>query len=314
MFRQRSTIFFIGALLLIYLVTGIFHTLPLPPQGVHYWAQTDRASVAATYYQDGMDFFHPRVYNLNNGTGYTGLEFPLVNYLAACFYKLFGFHEFWYRLLMLCIVTIGAIASHRLASLHLQNKTYVWFVSLGWLLSPVILYYSANFLSDAASLGFIMVAWLFFFKLRDKVSIGWLALFIISGSLAALVKATSAISLICMTTLLLIDFTGKLDPEGKPLFSKKPLLLAALSLMFFVTYQWYAYAAYLKMHHYSQMFHLGINPPGDAAEAWALIKEFPSMFLYHYYAPAMLAFFVCCLGFLIFFLRRQNRLLLFILA
>ena len=97
-------------LLFVYLGVGQQNIIPLRPQSVHQWAQCDRASVALNYYQDDMNLFLPRVHNLDNGSGITGLEFPFVNYSVAILYKFFGYHEWMYRALMLLIFSFGMIS------------------------------------------------------------------------------------------------------------------------------------------------------------------------------------------------------------
>jgi hypothetical protein len=57
------------------------------------WRPTDMASIALNYARDGMSFFHPQVSWGGAGPGYVEMEFPLVPYLTAILFKLFGFHE-----------------------------------------------------------------------------------------------------------------------------------------------------------------------------------------------------------------------------
>ena len=97
--KFRLTISFIGVLIL-HIVIGQQNILPLRPQSVHQWAQCDRASVAQHFLNNGFDIFHPQVNNLDNGSGITGMEFPFINYVVAILYKLFGVHEWIYRLLV----------------------------------------------------------------------------------------------------------------------------------------------------------------------------------------------------------------------
>lgn len=308
-----SLTFFI-ALLVIYLVCGIFDVLPLPPQSIHFWAQTDRASVASIFYYEGMDFFHPRTYNLINGTGYTGMEFPLINFMAACLYKFFGFYHFWYRFLMLCIVSAGAFSAFKIANEILLNKWVALFLTLLWVLSPVILFYTPNFLADAASMGFIMIAWLAFFRLKNRFSFGWLFILFIFGAFASLIKITSSISILCMAGLLIMDYLKWLSPEKKSLFSHKHWLLTVIFFILAITAAWYQYATYLNKVNFSQMFHLGISPPANLQEAIRFLSQFPDFFLYHYYSPFTLILIILFLLLLILFFKKTDRLLGVLLA
>lgn len=301
-------IFFI-LLSVIYLLCGVFEALPLAPQSIHAWAQSDRASVAAIYYYEKMDLFHPRVYNLLNGTGYTGMEFPLINYSAACLYKVFGFHNFWYRFLVMCIVTTGMYASFRIACDVLNHKPAALFITLLWVLSPVFLFYTPNFLSDAASLGFIMIAWLAFFQLQKKFSVRWLMVLFFFGTFATLVKITSSISILSMIGLLLPHYLKWLSIDPKNLFKHKHWLISSLLLTLFITSGWYQYAAYLNVANFSEMFHLGISPPENFSEAISILRKFPDFFLYDYYSPFTLITIVCLVPLLAILSKKINRMM-----
>ncbi|RYZ08255.1 MAG: hypothetical protein EOO73_09340 [Myxococcales bacterium] len=57
------------------------------------WRPTDMASIALNYARGSMSFLHPQVSWGGSGPGYVEMEFPLVPYLTAILFKLFGFHE-----------------------------------------------------------------------------------------------------------------------------------------------------------------------------------------------------------------------------
>lgn len=307
--RYFYSLSFCILLLVIYLICGVFGVLPLAPQSIHSWAQSDRASVAALYYYEGMDFFHPRIYNLINGTGYTGMEFPLINFMAACLYKVFGFHNFWYRFLVMCIVSGGAYAAFKITFNLLTNKPLALFLTLLWVLSPVILFYTPNFLADAASMGFIMIAWLAFFQLKKRFSIGWLFVLFFFGASASLVKITSSISVLCMLGLLIADYLKWLSPKKETLFPKKYWLLLTIFIILLLTASWYQYATYLNKANFSEMFHLGISPPVSLTEALNLLSQFPDFFLYHYYSPFNLFLILLFVFLLIVLIKKTDRLL-----
>lgn len=302
------TLFFVLTLTL-FLITGVFNALPLAPQSIHSWAQSDRASVASIYYYEGMDFFHPRVYNIQNGTGYTGMEFPLINFTAACLYKLFGIHNFWYRFLVMCIVTAGAMATFSIACSLIQKKLFALFLTFLWILSPVLLYYTPNFLADAASLGFIMIAWLAFFKLIKNYTIKWILILLIFGACATLVKVTSSISILCMLGLLVIDYLRLLIPKQETNIPKKHWMICAMVAILLCTTFWYKYATYLSESNFSELFHLGICPPENVNDAIHILKQFPSFFLSHYYSPVTILLIVCFILICVFAIKKINRML-----
>ena len=124
--RQKMKKYFpafllVSVLVLLYAYLKIFSVLPKRPEATHLWAQCDRASVARNYAEESMNFFLPRVNETHENTGITGLEFPFMNYAAAVCYRVFGFNEIWYRLLMLLVFTAGGIAAFILTDRILKN-------------------------------------------------------------------------------------------------------------------------------------------------------------------------------------------------
>lgn len=57
------------------------------------WRPTDMASIALNYARGDMSFLQPQVSWGGAGAGHVEMEFPLVPYLTAILFKLFGFHE-----------------------------------------------------------------------------------------------------------------------------------------------------------------------------------------------------------------------------
>lgn len=76
--EQNPNKFFLISVLIIYVLSGIIFALPQRPRGLHLWGQTDRASVARNFYYEDLNILKPRINNVYNGTGITGLEFPAI--------------------------------------------------------------------------------------------------------------------------------------------------------------------------------------------------------------------------------------------
>ncbi|MBK8705849.1 MAG: hypothetical protein IPN33_21375 [Saprospiraceae bacterium] len=60
-----------------------------------------------------MHFFEPGVHNLVAGNGKTVAEFPIIYYIGAIFYALFGDHHVWLRLLNSLLFFAGLYALYR---------------------------------------------------------------------------------------------------------------------------------------------------------------------------------------------------------
>src|SRR6266446_5084579 len=57
------------------------------------WRQSDVAAIARNYFQVGFHFAHPQIDWAGDESGYIGTEFPILPFLAAISYKIFGIHE-----------------------------------------------------------------------------------------------------------------------------------------------------------------------------------------------------------------------------
>src|SRR5436305_14486203 len=57
------------------------------------WRQSDVAAIARNYFQGGFHFARPQIDWAGDQPGYVGTEFPILPFVAALCYKIFGVHE-----------------------------------------------------------------------------------------------------------------------------------------------------------------------------------------------------------------------------
>jgi 4-amino-4-deoxy-L-arabinose transferase-like glycosyltransferase len=69
------------------------------------WRPTDLGGIALGYYRHGFHLLYPQVLWGADGPGYVEMEFPLVPFVTALLFKIFGFHE----LLELVVPTISGL-------------------------------------------------------------------------------------------------------------------------------------------------------------------------------------------------------------
>ena len=259
--RKKEFWIFLALICVLYLGLGVFNTILLRPQSIHQWAQCDRASVALNYYQESMNLFLPRVHNLDNGTGITGMEFPFVNYSVAVLYKIFGFHEFLYRLFVLLVYTIGLYCAFLIARRFLKHFYFSLGVVLLFACSPLLAFYSSNFLPDPVSLAFSFIAWYFLFRHLDvKETNKYIHLWAIFFCLSALIKVSALINLPAMFFCFYYN-----QNAGQRLKKSVPFVLYALLIVGLVI-SWYSYAIYLSSKVHSEMFLLQSRPPQSVKE------------------------------------------------
>lgn len=266
--------FFLAWLLFCY-IAGITDHFSALPSGVHQSAQCDRASLAQNYYYNGLNFFYPEVNENRCIDGIVSCELPLTAYLSAILYKVFGYDEFWFRLLSFSFFSIGMLA------LFLWLKTRVNSISAFILVlllqsSPILMFYSAGFLPDIAALGLALLAWYLFARMflphpylpkyqHQLVSI----LFVLSLSFAIASKTTVAIQLLTMLGLVVLSYIKALNINI--LQRRKALIL--LSLACLMPLAWYFWSRHLSQTHNSQYFMMRVPLPerwDDYKTAWLI--------------------------------------------
>jgi len=177
-----------------------------PPQSIHMWRQCDCLSVTLNYYQDKNPFFKPSFHNLgNDGTGKTVSDFPLIYYIVAQLWKLFGFHEFIYRLVVLLFFFSGLFALFRIFENVLKNSVLAIIGPLFLFTSPTLVYYANNFLMDIPAFSSALIGLYFFFKYTRTSSNRHFYLFAGFYALAGLLKISSLLSFVAIIGIFVLE-------------------------------------------------------------------------------------------------------------
>jgi 4-amino-4-deoxy-L-arabinose transferase-like glycosyltransferase len=121
-----------------------FHLLHLPLQGIHAWRQTETASTVDLFATEDMNILNPRVYVLDWDQGIKRMEFPIMQWVMAVGFKVFGPHVAVIRLLSWLIAWMTMLAFFRLADLLFRNKLVALAAAWCWMFSPEIFYYAIN--------------------------------------------------------------------------------------------------------------------------------------------------------------------------
>jgi len=92
--RKMKKTYRILILLLIAVVSFFMHLEHLSKDLMsdHVWRQTQTQSTIINFYEEDMNIFNPRQNERGNTMGILRMEFPLMQWLVACLYKIFGNH------------------------------------------------------------------------------------------------------------------------------------------------------------------------------------------------------------------------------
>lgn len=270
--KYRYPLFFIllfSGICLFYNFHEIFH---YGPRSTHQWRQSDSASIALNYYNDGLNFFKPRTHYVMGGEGYvTGPgEAPLFYYLVALFYKLFGPYEGIFRTLSLCTLLFGFYLVGKIILQQTEDIMAALFVPALLMGSPVIAFYSFNFTPNIPAQGLAMTGIWFFYLFYQKNRLHLFYLSMLFFLLAGLIKISSLIPFLVIFGLWLMEaLTIVKLKKNEQLFKNSLKIVPAFLALFAVMFFWKLFADHYNEVHQSSYFASKIRP------VWSI--DFPTI-------------------------------------
>lgn len=301
---------FIALLILLYILLDYQSILFYRPQGVHFIRQTDSLSFVANYFNNGSSFFDPQVFNLTSIDGKAACEFPILYYLTAQLYRLFGEQEFILRLITILIASFGFFSLFKLLILILNDTLYALLFTFLFLSSTVLLYYTNNFLPDASALGFTLAGWYYlylFIKEKKKCLIVAFSFF----TLSALLKATYFINPIAAIVSIIIYDLLKKNKLLEIIKSNIRLLL-----VFFISaillFSWNYFAIHYNAINKDFYFLVSTRPIWDMdqksiVDVWDHISHY---WYSKYYYQSTIHFFVITFLLGLIFIKKANKSIL----
>ena len=298
-------------ILIISYFANYFEILFYRPQSIHFIRQTDSLSFVVNYFQNGMDFFSPQTFNLTTVDGKAACEFPILYYITAILYFVFGEHEFFLRLINISIVFTGFYYVTKLSYIFLQDWTYSFLITFLVMSSGVILYYTNNFLPDSASLGFSLIGLYHFVnytKVNKRKSLIYSFSFL---TLAGLLKATYMIFPIAVVGIFVIEIFG-LKLSEKKIFNNFKLFVILSISSFVIVFAWYYYAISYNKINGDTYFLTHTAPIWELSKTriYTILDLISNYWKNDYYYPTTFHTFFVLLVLSLVFIKKANKLLL----
>ena len=230
------------------------------------WRQSDVAAIARNYSQAGFHFACPQIDWAGNSGGYVGTEFPILPFVAAICYKIFGVHEWIGRIQAVIFFAISLPFFFLLVRDHLGKLAAVWAL-LFYSLAPLGIMASRCFMPDTPSLALSIIGLYFFDRwvAHEKSAAAFVAS-AVCISLSILIKATSVLVVAPLVCLAFQRFSLSA-------FRRFRLwVFAAIALVPSVIWYWHAYQVSLHFypHHFFGAGGVKVMSPGWY---WKIAKE-----------------------------------------
>ena len=119
---------------------------------IHVWRQTQTQSTIINFYEEDMNILNPRRNDRGDTDGIYRMEFPLMQWLVACQYKVFGNHLIITRIFMFIIGLLSILGLYKLLDALFHNIIVSVIGAWAFNFSPSFYYYTVNPLPDNLAL------------------------------------------------------------------------------------------------------------------------------------------------------------------
>src|SRR5437762_2055738 len=156
------------------------------------WRQSDVASIARNFGENGFRFAYPQIDWAGGALGYVGTEFPILPFLAALCYKFAGVHEWIGRSQAVIFFAVSLPFFFLLVREIFGGTAAVW-ATFFFSFAPLNIFAGRSFMPDVPSLGLAIIGLYLFLRWVEH---GRLLLFFLAAiaiSLSLLIKITSVV-------------------------------------------------------------------------------------------------------------------------
>jgi len=234
---SRSQKALLVALLILYLGMRLV-TIQAPYLDRPFWKEIDYIQISVNYSKNGFNFFRPELTWPAEPPRITAMEFPLVPYLAAILYRLFGFNVYTVRGITLFAFLLLSLYTYRLCKREI-NPVVGLLAALSSTIIPLGTWYSNMLFSDPLMVACEVMAVFHFADWVDCRRRRDLAISLSAFSLAVALKVTPL--------YLLLPFAWLLYRKDKLDHHQYKTALFGVTLALIFPALWYSYAYYLKV-------------------------------------------------------------------
>ena len=314
--KYFSQVLFLFTLLVVSYYYNYHEIVVKRPQSIHKWRQSDCASLALNYSQNGLSFFQPETHNLTSDGGTTSKactsEIPILYYTVAQLYKIFGYNEAIFRILNTLLFFLGLFYLFRLLKYLLRDNFWAISVSILFFTSPVLVFYGNNFLSNSSALAFSIVGWYYFIRFYSESKEKYFVISVLVFLLAATFKVTALFSLFAIGGIYLIELFQITTLKHKSKLFQRPVQQFILMVgVVAIVFAWVLYARYYNLKHDCTYFSTTIFPIWmlDKTTILEVFDTIRKVWLHQYYHFSVLIFLALCSLFVAIFYKKNLKLL-----
>ncbi|MCK4745458.1 MAG: glycosyltransferase family 39 protein [Bacteroidales bacterium] len=259
----KPELIFLGFLIACGLLYDYHHIVFYKPVGIHQWRNCVSAAFPVNY-SFGGSFLTTQTNAMlaeNATSDITVVEFPLIYYIVSLFYRIFGVHEFWFRMFQVVIGFIGLVYLFKASYYFTRDWFYAGVIPLIIFTSPIYVFYLNNFIPDAAALSLTFAGFYFFMKYTSARRFRIWLLSMLFFLLAGLTKTSSLLPYLGLGGVAIIDLILRRKRSGEePLFQFEFKYIASFIGVAVLIFGWYLYARIYSDAHRGSVSAVEIRP------------------------------------------------------
>ena len=210
-----------------------------PIIGKQSWRQADTAAISRNFVEEEFNILYPRIDWRGTTSGYVETEFPIYGFIVACFYKMFGIHEWIGRALSIGF-SLGTMFFLYFLIGEISGKNVALWSMFFYAILPMSIFYSRTIMPESLMLMGCTGCVYCFFKWYKTDKLIYLLISNILLSIAVLIKPPT------LYIGLPLSFLAFRKYRFKALFQVKLWIFSILIIIPFIL--WYYHSHQLKIH------------------------------------------------------------------
>jgi hypothetical protein len=192
---------------------------------------------------ENRGILHPSVNYIGvRGDGEVASDFPLIYYTIGKIWKSFGQNEWIYRFLVFSLFIFGISFFFSVSRIFLKDNVWAGFISLLLFTSPVIAYYSCNFLMNLPAFSFALIGLSAFFHFYRTGKNYYLWFSCLAYVIGGLIKVPALLSFVIICFIYVTESTGIIRYEKeRKIFASRLSQMIPLLLVILVELSWIIY-------------------------------------------------------------------------
>jgi Dolichyl-phosphate-mannose-protein mannosyltransferase len=243
---------------IVLLFISRLENITAPPFDWETWRQTLTMTITRNLYEIDSNILYPRIDTGGQGSGIFAGEFPIFNYIIFIFFKIFGYHSWFGRLINLIISSVGLWFFYQIVK-KISTERIAFYSTLAYSVT-ITFQYARKTMPDTFALSLVIIGVYFSFLYLEKQRLKDLSIAFILITLGLLSKMPA----FCALSFLVVPM---LNPSNT--LQRKMRLSIVLGVSVGIMCLWYfGWVPYLLETYHNQLFW-----PVSLTEGWKIFLE-----------------------------------------